>query len=65
LITQLPELWEEAALAERHELLVQMLDGVYVDLNGCKSVVAIKPKAPFRAVLQVACTRAGSGVALV
>jgi site-specific DNA recombinase len=65
LITQLPDLWQEATLAERHELLVQMLDGVYVDLKGCKSVIAIKPKAPFRAVLQVASTRAGSGVSLM
>jgi len=65
LITQLPELWECATLAERHELLVRMLDGVYVDMRGCKSVVAIKPKPAFKAVLQVATTRAGSGITLI
>lgn len=65
LITQLPELWAGATVAERHELLVQMLYGVYVDMKGCKSVVAIKPKAPFRAVLQVASTRAEADVMLI
>jgi hypothetical protein len=65
LITQLPELWNGATLAERHELLVLMLDGVYVDMKGCRSVIAIKPKPAFKAVLQVATTRAGSGVTLI
>ena len=65
LITQLPKLWNGATLAERHELLVRMLDGVYVDKKDCQSVVAIKPKPPFRAVLQVATTRAGSGITLI
>ena len=65
LITQLPALWNGATLAERHELLIRMLDGVYVDMKGCRSVVAIKPRPAFRAVLQVASTRAGSGVTLI
>jgi hypothetical protein len=42
-----------------------MLDGVYVDMKGCRSVVAIKPKPPFRAVLQVVSTRADSDVTLI
>jgi hypothetical protein len=65
LITHLPELWSGATLSERHELLTRMLDGVYVDMRGCRSVVAIKPKPAFKAVLQVATTKAGSGVTLI
>jgi hypothetical protein len=65
LIGQLPELWQGATLTERHELLTRMLDGVYVDMKGCRSVVAIKPKPAFKAVLQVASTRTGSGVSLI
>jgi hypothetical protein len=65
LITQLPELWEDATLPKRHELLTRVLDGVYVDMKGCRSVVAIKPKPAFKAVMQVASTRAGSGVRLI
>ena len=65
LITRLPELWYGATLPERHELLTRMLDGVYVDMKGCQSVIAIKPKPSFKAVLQVATTRAGSGITLI
>ncbi|MCH7801819.1 MAG: hypothetical protein IIC24_09810 [Chloroflexi bacterium] len=42
-----------------------MLDAVYVDANGEKRVVAIKPKAPFRPIFEVATTKEGSGVVLV
>ncbi len=65
LITRLPELWDGATLPEQHELLTRMLDGVYVDMKGYNSVVAIKPKPSFRAVLQMATTRAGSGITLI
>ena len=41
-----------------------MLDAVYVDTKEARSVVAIRPKAPFRPIFQLATTRAGSGVTL-
>ena len=42
-----------------------MLEAVYVDHQDAKAVVAIQPKPAFRAVFQVATTRAGSGVMLI
>ena len=50
---------------ERRKLLLTMLDAVYVDGKDENRIVAIKPKAPFRPVFQVATTREGSGVVLV
>ena len=41
-----------------------MLDAVYVDSKE-NMIVAIKPKAPFRPVFEVATTREGSDVVLV
>jgi len=64
LINHLPELWAGATPEERRDLLTTMLDGVYVDLKETRTVVALKPKAPFKAVFQVAATREGSGVTL-
>ena len=51
-------------MEERRKLLLAMLDAVYVDTKDARSVVAIKPKAPFRPVFHLATTRAGSGVSL-
>jgi hypothetical protein len=65
LIDRLPELWSGANEGERRKLLLSMLDAVYVDTRDEKRIVAIKPKAPFKPVFQVASTREGSGVALV
>ena len=42
-----------------------MLDAVYVDTKEDRSIVAVKPKAAFRPVFQVAVTREGSEVVLV
>jgi len=64
LIESLPELWDGATAEERRDLLTTMLDGVYVDLKETRTVVALKPKAPFKAVFQVAATRESSGVTL-
>ena len=64
LIERLPELWSGANMEERRKLLAAMLDAVYVDTKDARSVVAIKPKAPFRPVFDLATTRAGSGVSL-
>ncbi len=65
LVQRLPDLWSGANLQERHRLLVFMLEAVYVDHKEAKSVVAIQPKPAFRAVFQVATTRADSGVILI
>jgi len=65
LVQQLPKLWSRATLPERHELLITMLEAVYVDHKDAKSVVAIQPKPAFGAVFQVATTREGSGVILI
>ena len=65
LIERLPELWAGAIEEERRRLLVTMLDAVYVDAKDERRIVAIRPKAPFKPVFQVATTREGSEVALV
>ncbi len=65
LLTQLPELWDRATLGERHELLTRMLDGVYVDMKGSRSVVAIKPKPAFRPLFRIATMRTESRVKLL
>ena len=65
LVQRFPELWSGATLQERNKLLVLRLEAVYVDHQDAKAVVAIQPKAAFRAVFQVATTRADSGVILI
>jgi len=52
-------------MAERRDLLLAMMEAVYVDQKDAKAVVAIQPKPAFRAVFQVATTRADSGVMLI
>jgi len=42
-----------------------MLDALYVDSKDTRSIVAIKPKAPFCPISQEDITTAGSGVALI
>ncbi len=39
-----------------------MLDAVYVDAKQTKSIVAIKPKPPFKPVFQVAASSEGSDI---
>ncbi len=65
LIERPPELWSAAIESERRKLLLSMLDAVSVGTRDEKRIVAIKPKAPFKPVFQVATTREGSGVALL
>ncbi len=65
LAQRFPELWSGATLQERHRLLVLRLEAVYVDDKDAKAVVALQPKPTFRAVFQVATTRADSGVILI
>jgi len=58
----LPRLWEKANQEERRKLLLTMLDAVYVDAKKTKSIVAIKPKPPFKPVFQVAASRKYSNI---
>ena len=64
LISELQRLWSGANLEERRKLLMTMLDAVYVDSSE-NTIVAIKPKAPFKPVFGVVTTRDGSEVVLV
>ena len=65
LLQDLPRLWDQATVAEQRDLLLAMMDAVYVDHKEANAVVAIQPKPAFRAVFQVATTRADSGVVLI
>ena len=64
LISQLPKLWSGANLEERRKLLLTILDAIYVDSKE-NMIVAIKPKAPFKPVFEVATTSEGSEVVLI
>ncbi len=64
LLEDLPTLWQEANLSERHKLLHTMLDAVYVDTVEEKAIVALKPKPAFQALFQIATTLESSGVIL-
>ena len=61
----LPQLWEEARLTERRQLLLTMLDAIYVDTVDEKSVVAIRPKPAFMPLFEIATTREGGDVVLI
>jgi hypothetical protein len=65
MIMDLPRLWSKANQEERRRLLLTMLDAVYVDAKKSKSVVAIKPKPPFKPVFQVAASRNGSDIRIL
>src|SRR5918996_431661 len=64
LIQQLTDLWAGATLGERRQLLLTMLDGVYVDSKEERRIVALKPKPAFKALFQIATTKEGSGMIL-
>ena len=51
LVQRLPELWAAADLSERRQLLLTLLDAVYVDAREARAVVGVRPKAAFEAVL--------------
>jgi len=65
LIMDLPRLWENATIAERRKLLLTMLDAVYMDAKETKSIIAVKPKPPFKPVFQVAASRKGSDIRIL
>jgi site-specific DNA recombinase len=62
LIMDLPRLWSKANEEEKRRLLLTMLDAVYIDTKKTKSVIAIKPKPPFKPVFQVAASRKGPNI---
>jgi site-specific DNA recombinase len=65
LILNLKGLWAEANLQERRKLLMSMLDAVYFDTKGSKSLIAVRPKPPFKPIFQVAASKEGSGIRIV
>jgi site-specific DNA recombinase len=65
LLVDLPRLWAKANTEEKRRLLLTMLDAVYVDAKKTKSIVAIKPKPPFKPVFQVAASKEGSDIRIV
>ncbi len=42
-----------------------MIDAVYFEAKKTKSIVAVRPKPPFRPIFQVAASRAGSDVRII
>ncbi len=62
LIMNLPKLWASANLIERRKVLMTMLDAVYIDVKQTRSVVAVKPRPPFKPILQVAATNKESKI---
>ena len=52
-------------MGERRQILLTMLDAVYVDARNEKAIIAIRPKPAFKALFEIATTRKGSGVALI
>jgi DNA invertase Pin-like site-specific DNA recombinase len=65
LLENLPDLWGEANLSERRNILLSMLDAVYVDTVEEKAIVALRPKPAFRPLFEIATTRKGSDVVLI
>ena len=65
LIMDLPRLWSKTNQEERRKLLLTMLEAVYVDAKKAKSIVAIRPKPPFKPVFQVAASREGSDIRII
>jgi hypothetical protein len=65
LIMNLSKLRSEANLEERRKLLLTMLDAVYFEVKKTKSIVAIKPKPPFKPIFQVAVNKVGSDIRII
>ena len=65
MLENLPQLWGKADLVRRREMLVTMLDAVYVECRDEKSIVAIRAKPAFRPLFEIVSTIEGSPVVLV
>ena len=61
LLADMPRLWAGATLQERHQLLTTILDAVYIDMKGSKSIVSVKAKPVFQAVLGLATPNSYAG----
>jgi site-specific DNA recombinase len=62
LIIDLPKLWLAANATEKRKIIMTVLDAVYVDAKQTKSIIAIKPRPPFKPIFQVAITKANSDI---
>ena len=51
LLANMPRLRAGATLDERHELLTTILDAVYIDMKDRKSIMSVKAKPVFNAIL--------------
>ena len=65
LIMNLPQLWAGANLEERRKLLLTMLDAVYFEKKKPRSIVAVRPKPPFRPIFQVAASKANAEIRII
>jgi site-specific DNA recombinase len=65
LIISLPQLWASANDSEKRKLVLSVLDAVYVDAKKTKTIVAIKPKPPFRPILQMEVSKKGSDIRIL
>jgi site-specific DNA recombinase len=65
LISDLPRLWHEANSSERRKIIISMLDAVYIEAKKTKTIVAIKPKPPFRPIFQVAVSKKESDIRII
>jgi hypothetical protein len=52
-------------MEEQRKLLLTMLDAVYIDAKKTRSIVAIRPKPPFKPIFQVAVTKEGSDIRII
>ena len=58
-------LWADADLAEGRNLLMVMLDEVYVGTVDEEAIVTIRSKPAFRLLFEIATTCEGGGIALI
>jgi site-specific DNA recombinase len=65
LIYNLPKLWNAADLSQKRKLVLSMLDAVYIEPKQTKSIVAIKPKPPFRPIFQVAVSKKDADIRIL
>jgi len=63
-INELSRLWSLANPRERRDLLLTMLEAVYIDTK-CNLIIALKPKPPFNPVFQVTASREGSDIRIL
>ena len=61
LLADMPRLWAGATLQERHQLLTTILDAVYIDLKDRKSIVSVKAKPAFQALLRESASKLERG----